>query len=622
MTARIDNGAASLVRIRWTGGVMVGVFGVLLLRVLFCQTAGSAAYFERGAHQYERSANLRAYTGAVLDRDGMPIVRTRTVLQLRCDTRKLADRRASAVVLAETLGVPAGQLEGLLTWNGDRKRGTPGSMLVWDDLNQEQSDRIAHAMQVRKTRPALDGMVISERSERVYSMPEDAAHITGMVGRGKGDVIHGRLGVQQKFTDWLFGCDGRIRDTAGPDRQGIGGTETERREPRDGMDIRLTLDSHLQRITAEALRDQVAASKAVGGCAIILDVRTGEVLAMASMPTFNPETKQGLSKGNLRALSNMALGLYEPGSTLKVVTAAIALNSGKVRPDERFDCAGKMRIRDRTISCAMHGKAGGHGSLDYAGIIQHSCNLGAAHMGMRLGLGDLKAGFGAFGLLSQTGVDLGPDYRGRMSLDAEVIRYEETKSSRAAFGQSVLVTPLGLASAYATIANSGVAMRPRLVSAFIRKDGKVEREIGPESRGAVIRPQTAKLVMDGLRLVVTKGTGKAAAVPGYTTGGKTGTAQKVKKGTYASGAYIASFYGVVPMSNPRLVIAVVVDEPQGEHYGSLVAAPVFRKIAMQAMWYLQVPPDSRETLQSKLAPVPQAPAEPQRLAKEPGSALD
>lgn len=435
----------------------------------------------------------------------------------------------------------------------------------------------------------IPGLRIDYELKRVYPMGSLAAHILGNTGIDG----HGLSGIEMKFDSTLERHDGS--EVLEVDRKGraIPGTLRSIQEPRDGADITLTIDSRIQQAAERELGLQCEKYNAIGGTCTVIDPRTGEILAMANYPRFDPNRAGDYPADTWR--NRAVTDLYEPGSTMKGVTAAAALDAGAVNLTERFNCPGFLRIGKRTIRDVNEGP-GSFGSLNMADIMRFSSNVGMSHIGMRLGAKRLDDYLHKFGMLEPSGVELPGEVSSWMPSDK---RWDKHFTSTVAFGQSVNFSALRLTNAYAAIANGGVLMKPHVMKSIQwPEDGPRKGEVqtfGPTPIRRVISKSTADATTRLLEGVVTNGTGKPAKVAGYYVAGKTGSAQKAFPGKgYVNGRYIASFIGYVPARNPRAVILVTVDEPKGTHWGAVAAAPVFREVARQTMWFLQVPPDDPE----------------------------
>jgi len=348
-----------------------------------------------------------------------------------------------------------------------------------------------------------------------------------------------------------------------------------------GSDVTLTIDRYLTFITEQAIADAQAQHHAKAVVAIVMDPRNGEVLAMASTPSYNPNDPASAVE---RAARNRAItDAFEPGSTMKTFTIAAALDARAVRPTDQFDCMmGRMNVGKYTIHDTHP-----HGALTVAEIFKFSSNIGATKVARRLGRERFADALGRFGFGRPTGIGLPGE---RAGLLRPVDKWGDIGFANVSFGQGLTVTPLQVVAAMSAIAAGGVYHPPRIITRVVRRDGSEESL--PERPAVRVISERAATEMTTSMEGVTQvgGTARAAAVDGYVVAGKTGTAQKVSGGHYDSSKWVSSFIGFVPAEAPRVAIAVMVDEPQGVHLGGAVAAPIFKEIAEQALRYLHVPP--------------------------------
>jgi cell division protein FtsI (penicillin-binding protein 3) len=370
----------------------------------------------------------------------------------------------------------------------------------------------------------------------------------------------------------------------------------------------LTIDQMVQYRTEQALVAAVSNAKAKSGTAIVLDPHTGEILALANAPSFDPNdarTATAESRAN-QALQN----IYEPGSTFKVVAYSAAIEEGLVKPDDRIDCQmGSINVNGRIVH-DHHA----FGTLTITEALAKSSNVAAIKLGLRLGDARMYDYIRRYGFGSRTDVELPGETAG---LVRPVARWQPTSMGSIAMGQEVGVTPLQMAAAFGAIANDGVRISPHLVREIRAQDGSVTYQAKPEER-RVVSAGTAKVLRGMLESVTVSGTAKKAQVEGYTAAGKTGTAQKIdpRTKTYSSTKYIGSFVGFAPVENPAVVIIVVIDEPAGAYHGGDVAAPVFREIAEQILPDLGVAPDMEMKLENPIASALRDSAQAERVRAE------
>jgi cell division protein FtsI/penicillin-binding protein 2 len=393
--------------------------------------------------------------------------------------------------------------------------------------------------------------------------------------------------LEYTFDDLLKGTSGR--ETIEADQFGRPipfGQQRIVKPAKAGYSLELTLDSYLQFVTESALAKQVSTYHAASGTAIVMDPYTGEVLAMANVPDYDPSTYWKFSPDDYR--DRAVQDAYEPGSTFKLVTAAAAIESGKVGLHDRFNAFLPLEVGGRRIYNAVDGLVPNPNGDTLETIVADSLNVGTARVALHIGRHafydmERRAGFGKVTQIGLAGESEG--------IVPPIQEWSGSSLATMSFGQGVSVTPIAMARYYCAIANGGVLMRPRIIRSILDPAGNPVYTYPPEVEHRVFSKRTADILRGFLRSVVVRGTGNPSAqIPGYTTAGKTGTAQMVENGYYSSGSYVASFIGMVPYEHPRYVIYVKVEKPQGAIYGSIVAAPAFVAIAKAAMLHAGVLP--------------------------------
>jgi cell division protein FtsI/penicillin-binding protein 2 len=448
--------------------------------------------------------------------------------------------------------------------------------------------------QVRELR--LPGIFLEPTTRRVYPEGPLAAHVLGYANFDN----RGQYGVEGSYDSIVGGKPGRLlaeRDTAGRE---IAIGDRHMQPPVDGADLVLTIDLVIQHIVERELDAALARWKAPSGTVIVMQPKTGAILAMASRPTFDPNQYEQYAK-TPEIFVNPAVGrLYEPGSTFKVITVAAALDSGRATPRTTYFDSGAAVYGGWTL---RNWDGRGRGVSTLADLLRYSSNVGAAHVAYNLLGKDLFYQYVRnFGFGAPTGVGLQGEEKGIIKDPASPGWYPVDLATNS-YGQGISVTPLQLITAIAAVANDGLLMRPYVVQKIISPTET--RETKPEPVRQVISPQTARILREMLVGVVENGETRYAAVPGYRVAGKTGTASiPMANGRYESDATIASFIGMLPADDPQVVILVKIDRPQGEPWGSTVAAPVFKNIAQDLATYLRIPP-SRPVTQPTPAPVRQ-----------------
>jgi len=423
----------------------------------------------------------------------------------------------------------------------------------------------------------LKGIYLTMESQRFYPKKNLASHVLGIAGIDS----QGLEGLEVVYDQELRGTPGSI--IVEYDARGREMPQAVQRyiPPVDGNNLVLTIDEVIQYIAERDLEKAMVSTQAKQGSVIVLDPKTGEVLALANRPDYDPNRYNDYPAKDRRNFS--ISDTYPPGSTFKVITAAAALEEGVTSLEDRYYCSGEIKVGSETIHCW---KSDGHGSESFLEVIQNSCNIGFVNAGLRLGKDKFYKYVEAFGLTKPTGIDLPGEAKGIM-LPPE--RMKTIDLAVMSFGQTLTVTPIQLVTAVAAVANGGVLMQPHLVKEIRRPDGSLVRSIPPTEVRRVLSPQTAKDLRQAMEQVVVKGTGKAAYLPGYSVAGKTGTAQKVIGRTIAPGKYIASFVGFAPADDPKVAVLVVLDEPVGNYYGGQIAAPLFASVVEDVLHYLEVP---------------------------------
>nr|WP_255671338.1 penicillin-binding protein [Corallococcus sp. AS-1-6] len=576
-------------RVQLLFGLFLALLGTAFGRAVYLQVFQQEKLRGLAQDQYVRQIDIPARRGDIYDRRGTPLAQSVEVDSIWVDPSMLPDVPQAARQLARAVHLDSRDLTARLS---------RAKRFAW--VKRQAKPQEVEAVKAL----GLPGLGFTKEPKRFYPQRELGAHIVGMVGTDG----HGLEGLELAFEDELSGQNSRtsgFRDAKGRKLMVQGAMDPLERQ---GATVTLTLDRHLQYVAEKALAKAVDDAKATAGMAVVLDPRTGELLALANNPRFNPNTPEDGVKNAIR--NRAALDAFEPGSTMKAFVVAAALEEKAITPDQLFFCEnGAMRIGRHTIRDTHP-----HGWLNAQGILQVSSNICAAKVAEALGREKFVAAYHAFGFAERTGLALTGESRG-------VIPFPKSDISLAtqSFGQGMTSTAVQLAAAYGALANDGVLMRPYLVSKVVDPDGVVLLENQPTELRRVVSQRVARQVVGMLESVVVKGgTAPKAAMDDYRVAGKTGTAQKadpVARGY--SDKRIASFAGMVPAEAPRAVILVVVDEPKTDVYGGNVAAPAFKEIATAAMAHLAVPP-SRTVAPAEVAaaaaPVVPPPA-PKALAK-------
>lgn len=547
--------------------VWILALGLLLARMVDLQVVHGARLQRLALLQQTESVRFPGHRGLIVDRMGRPLAENIEAESVYAVPQAIPDPAGFARRVGPVLGLAPADVRARL------RRGGPHFAWLARRLP-------ARALQALRAMGLGDTLGIVPEPRRAYPAGPLAASVIGFSGV---DGV-GLAGLELQYDAFLQGVGGV--GTAGRDAIGRELIHTERivTRPRDGDTLVLTLDEVIQHIAERELGRAVDHTGARAGVVIIMDPWTGELLALASLPSFDPNHYEMA----LPALwkNSATAAVYEPGSTFKVILAAAALSSRVVTPEDTFPDPGRIRINGFTIHDAE--PAGSAPALGLADIVARSSNVGAAQIATRLGRTAFDAYIRQFGFGQPTGVDLPGEAAG---IIRPANQWRDPSLQTIAFGQGISVTPIQLLVAVAALATHGIAVHPHVAGVVRDPDGHVVATPGDHPPRRVIEADVADRVLAMMRGVVEQGTGTQAQIDGYTVAGKTGTAQRPSpRGGYDPHAYVASFVGVVPATDPRLAMLVVVDGPHGAYFGGDVAAPIFREVARQVLWYLHVPP--------------------------------
>ncbi len=546
----------------------------LAWRLVDVQAVKGAMYARQALAQRSDTVEVFARRGSILDSYGDVLVRSLPSESVYAVPREIVDPDAAVAKLQRVFGRLDGSTIAALH---DRHL-----WFVW------LARKVSHETATRIRGLNLLGIDLKEEEtgSRIDTAGRLASTILGFVGTDE----NGLDGIEYAYDDVLRGQSGHVMLEADEFGRPIPfGRERVVTPAQPGLDVQLTIDPYLQFVAERALAKQFNAFHALDGTAIVMDPWTGAILAMANLPDFDPNRFWKYPDAARR--DRAVMDAYEPGSTYKLVTAAAALESGKVTLASRFPAHDRLDVGGQTIHNAEDGfMAGTGGSETLEQIVEFSHNVGAAEVGLSIGAKTLynmerKAGFGAV-----TGVGLPGENPGIVPPPSQ---WSGSSLATMSFGQGVSVTPLAMARYYCAIANGGMLMQPRIVRAVYDQQGHLLQRYQPTAVRRIFSQRTAAELRKFLRSVVLHGTGDPTAqVPGYATAGKTGTAEMVVDGAYRSGFYAASFIGMVPYPRPRYLIYVKVERPLGSYYGSVVAAPAFAEIARAAMLHAGVLPSA------------------------------
>ena len=549
----------------FVGAVIFGIWTTgIQARLIYLQVIERADLQARADRQHLRTLTAPAKRGEIVDRNGHVLAYSVDADSVFADPSEIEhpDKVAQLVCAA-------------LDECGPRDRQEMAQNLRRDSQFVYLARKVSPDEAQRVKALELKGVAFIKESRRYYPKKELAAHVLGYVGLDN----TGLAGLESTYDAQVRGTEGKILVQTDARRHALSSRID--RAATAGVSLELTIDQYLQHIAERELRAGVEENNAASGTALIMEPNTGEILALANWPTFNPNA---FGKADERERRNRAIqDLYEPGSTFKVVTASAALEEHVVTPNDLIDCApGYITFPGRKPIYDFHR----YGVLSFTDVIVKSSNIGAIKVGLRLGPERLGRYVSRFGF----GQPIGPDFRGESSgIVWNPAKLDSSALASVSMGYQVAVTPLQMATAVSSVANGGSLMEPRVVRAFI-KDGR-RSMVAPKVLRKTVSSATLSELRTMMEGVVERGTAKSAQIDGYTIAGKTGTASKLVNGHYSRSDYNASFVGFVPSRQPALTIIVVIDSPHGHGYtGGVVAAPIFKRIAEASLRQLGVAP--------------------------------
>ncbi|HHW29410.1 MAG TPA: stage V sporulation protein D [Syntrophomonadaceae bacterium] len=543
------------------------VFFLLVLRLAYLQIIKGTWYQQKALENRIREIVVEPKRGDIYDRNGNELavsINADACYAVPAEVKKAENVEEVARELAEILDMDQEKVYKLITQDQHS---------VWLKFKLTEEE-------VKKLREKnLPGIGTIPKPQRFYPKGNLASHVLGFAG----DYNQGLEGIEVAFEEELAGINGYLLveyDAAGHE---IPESTKKYIEPEQGLSVVLTIDQTIQYIAERELDKIMQKHSPKRATILVMDPKTGEILALANKPDFNPNEfhKYGADVRRNGAVNDS----YEPGSTFKIITLAAALEEGLTNPEERFNDPGFIEVDGERIHCWVQG---GHGNQSLSEVVQNSCNPGFITLGMRLGTERLYKYIRGFGFGSTLGLELPGEATGIIVPEDQV---KPVDLATISMGQTNSVTPLQMVTALSAVVNGGKLMKPYIVKELRNKDGDVVKTFQPQVIRQVISEETSKIERELLENVVTHGSGRNAYIEGYSVGGKTGTAQKpAPGGGYSSSDYIASFLGFAPVDDPRLVCLVVVDSPKGyPYYGGTVAAPAFREVVGDSLRYLGVP---------------------------------
>ena len=558
-------------------------------RLFWLQVVRHSDYVERAQRQQQRTFEVAPRRGVLFDRNLRELAMTVQVESVYAEPTEIDDKQVAAHELAAAIHTDPDDTQ--TTQEAILERLNAGRNFAW------VARRLKPETVARVKALNMKGIYFQKEFQRFYPDNLIAAQVLGYVGLDD----NGLGGLEQKFDVRLHGKPGLVFTAMDARRHVLGSTE---HEPEPGQNLELTIDGNIQFMAEQALDHAMEKTQAANGTVVVQDVHTGQILALAIRPTFNPNDFRHTTSALLR--NHAVSDVYEPGSVFKLVTYSAALEQGVAKPDDMIDCqGGQITLAGRVIHDDKSDR--GLGTVTVATALARSSDVAAVKLALKVGQDRFYQYVRDFGFGSRTGMELPGETRGLLRPTS---KWNGSSIGSVAIGQEVGVTPLQLVSMVSTIANGGVYLPPRVLmpgqldrspsgqpapvlQAAPFKPGEELPNPLPQGAHRVISTMTAAQMRKMMEGVVLYGTGKPAQLNGYSSGGKTGTAQKIDPVThrYSKTMHIASFAGIAPVNNPVIAVAVVMDSPKGAYYGTTVSAPVFAEVAQQVLEYLGVPHD-------------------------------
>ncbi len=550
-------------RLYLLAGVFVFWCSAICARLVYLQIFRYGSFEQRAQHQQQRTEEVSARRGIIYDRQGRELAMSINVDSVFAVPTEMPSPSSTISLIARITKQDPREL---------LAKCEASKTFCW--LARKPDPEISARIRSLNLR----GVYFQKESKRYYPKNELAAQVLGYVGMDDA----GLSGIEREYEDQLHGRPGQMLISVDARKKWFGSVE---KQPEPGQNVVLTIDEKIQYIAERELETAMRETRAITGTVVVENTRTGEILALANRPTFNPNLSREITPDKLK--NHAVSDVYEPGSTFKLVTIAGALEEKVTRPDELFDCQmgsivfNGMRIHDSRP----------HGLLTVSDVLAESSDVGSIKIGLRLGEDRFYRYIRGFGFGQQTGIELPGETRG---MTKPVSRWSKVSIAAISMGQEIGITPLQLVGLISTMANDGVYVAPRITAATIQPQSAPQTvAFHPVNERRVISSLTAAQMRQMMQGVVLHGTGTKARLIGYSSAGKTGTGQKVDPAThaYSHTKYVASFGGFAPINDPAITVVVVLDSAVGLHQGGQISAPVFTRIAQQVLEYLHTPHD-------------------------------
>lgn len=570
--------------------VVLIVILALIIRLGYIQIVTGEELKKGALEQWTRGIEIKPRRGIIYDRNGKKLAMNISSYTVWASPADIKNSKETAKKVAEVL-----DMDENIVYEKITKKTNVEKIKQW--ISKEEAKELRNLN--------LSGINIVDDNKRFYPYEDFAAYILGFTNIDN----EGLYGIEKTYDKYLSGSPGRwvkITDAGGRQLPYDGERVF---EPQDGLNVVLTIDETIQHFAEKAAKESLITTKAKNVSIIIMEPKTGDILALANLPQYNPNNpreplddakkeewknlpQDELEKRWYDMWRNFAINdAYEPGSTFKTIVASAAIEENVANADTNFYCNGFIRdIPGAVLKCFRWYNP--HGTQTLKEGMENSCNIVFVELGRKLGKEKLYKYIKAFGFGEPTGIELTGEQGGIIPYNTDIIK--EINLATMSYGHGIAVTPIQLINAVSAIANGGNLMQPRLVSHLIDNEGNIVKTNEPKVKRQVISKSTSETMLDMMESVVSKGTGTNAYVPGYRVAGKTGTAQKIIDGKYAPGKYISSFVAVAPANDPKIAVLVILDEPQGIYYGGSVAAPVAGKIIEETLSYLDIKPEFTE----------------------------
>lgn len=595
--------------------IFITLLFALSLRTAFLQLVKGEQLQRDAIEQQTRDRIITSKRGSILDRNGKALAVSASVESVSASPTEINDtvRKSKGRLTIESIARDLSEI--LQTEYEDvfkKLSNNTSYEIIKRKIEKEEADKVRAYIQENK----ISGINLDEDSKRYYPFGNFASQLIGATGVDN----QGLDGIEAICDDVLKGVPGRVVAAKNAKGMDMSFKYEKYIDPQDGLNVMLTIDESIQQFTEKHLETAVIENKAAkGGVAIVMDIKTGEILSLANYPDYDlnqpftlnnqqiideinsltgKEKTERYNQELLKMWRNKAVSdTYEPGSTFKIFTIAMALEENVVSENDTFHCTGSKKVANRTIRCW---KSGGHGTQTFAEAIQNSCNPAFIEIGSRVGNSKFIDFFNGFGFMEKTGIELSGEATG---IFHDPKKFNEVELATSSFGQSFQVTPLQMIAATSAVANDGKLMMPHVIKAYTDKDGNIVETFEPKMIRQVVSKETSAKLRLLLEKVVTLGSAKNAYVAGYRVAGKTGTSEKLPRN---NGKYVSSFIGFAPADNPQVACLVILDEPMGsQHYGGVIAAPVVGKIMDDVLRYLNIEPQyTQEELEKLEKPVP------------------